>query len=168
VAEETDLMIEDNNVSVQALVGSAVLTCHYGGLIRIVEVPEGKNETGELEATVCCTRAIENSEPVSMRNADKFVYSNNNFELKNTDTEMAECFQGCLSCNGECTIALNNNVNEDIEEGIWQEYNVPIDQEKDTAYSNNFYMICKKRRRINIFFKCRTRITRCCRTFKKS
>ncbi len=142
--EETDLMIEDNNVSIQALVGSAVLTCHYGGLIRIVEVPEGKNEKGELEATVCCTRAIENSEPVSMRNADKFVYSNNNFELKNTDAEMAECFQGCLSCNGECTIALNNNVNEDIEEGIWQEYNVPIDQEKDTAYSNNFYMICKK------------------------
>ena len=40
--EETDLMIEDNNEAVQALVGSAVLTCHYGGLIRIVEVPEDK------------------------------------------------------------------------------------------------------------------------------
>lgn len=39
--EETDLMIEDNNSAVQALVDNAVLTCQYGGMISIEEVPEG-------------------------------------------------------------------------------------------------------------------------------
>lgn len=38
--EDTVLMIEDNDAAVQALVGTAVLTCQYGGMISIEEVPE--------------------------------------------------------------------------------------------------------------------------------
>ncbi len=51
--EEAGLVIEDYNAAIQALVGSAVLVCQYGGIITILEVPtieedHTKNKTNEL------------------------------------------------------------------------------------------------------------------------